>query len=316
MVQRLPNVIDKLAVQAGFSADAAGNVATTDAASALTVAGSLNNVGIANVFVSGGTSATDETLGGASATSVAFDATVDTIHFTTSAANLDVYGTAVAGGAAGSVGFYLNDGTAGGVELTGWDASASGIRNSNVVSFDDGSVLRTNATAVSATLSGGTGADLLVAGSGGDRLYGNAGADRLLGGNGNDQLYGGAGADTIFGGEGSDYAMGGSGADTFVFKAGSGNVLTIADFADGSDHIAFDIADTATVPAAGDYTGLTIAQSGADTLITSNNWAAGTAIRILGVTATDITSADFTQPTQGGDSTFFAQGANVFTYVP
>jgi Ca2+-binding RTX toxin-like protein len=54
------------------------------------------------------------------------------------------------------------------------------------------------------TMSGGAGADLLMGGSGDDRLYGGKNADVLVGGAGNDWLVGGSGADQYDGGSGND----------------------------------------------------------------------------------------------------------------
>jgi Ca2+-binding RTX toxin-like protein len=206
----------------------------------------------------------------------------------------------VSGGSTASLSLQLNDGT-NDVTLTGWNASASsGIRSSSVLSFDDGSVLRTNSSAVAASLSGGTGNDLLVAGSGGDRLLGNAGNDRLIGGSGADQLYGGNGDDVIYGGNGSDYLVGGSGTDTFVMNGNAGNHQTIADFEDGVDIILIDTGDATALMA-----GITVADSNGDALVTFTN---GSTIRLLGVSNADITDADFSY--SGGS--FFAAGTNVF----
>ena len=74
-----------------------------------------------------------------------------------------------------------------------------------------------------ATLSGGTGSDILrggpegdiiQGGDGDDEIYGNAGDDTLQGGNGIDRIDGGADKDTIRGGAGADVLLGGSGTDT------------------------------------------------------------------------------------------------------
>ena len=69
----------------------------------------------------------------------------------------------------------------------------------------------------------------------------SAGTGRgLLGSNGADTLTGGAGNDVIAGGPGSDTLTGNGGADTFAFTAApNGAVDRIADFASGTDKLAF-----------------------------------------------------------------------------
>jgi Ca2+-binding RTX toxin-like protein len=81
-----------------------------------------------------------------------------------------------------------------------------------------------------ATITGSTKDDNIVAG---------AGADSISGGNGNDTLSGGAGNDTLVGGAGKDVLTGGDGADRFVFNTslGTSNVDTIKDFVTGTDKI-------------------------------------------------------------------------------
>ena len=92
------------------------------------------------------------------------------------------------------------------------------------------------------TLTGGSGADVLVGGFGDDRLYGRAGKDVLRGGFGNDQLWGGAGNDYLtdveVAGEfllegGNDRLYGGGGKDTLYGYSGndylSGGVDLTAD---------------------------------------------------------------------------------------
>ncbi len=74
-------------------------------------------------------------------------------------------------------------------------------------------------------------------------LAGNMGGGTgrgLLGSNGADTLKGGTGNDVIAGGPGSDSLTGGAGADTFAFTtAPNGTVDRIADFASGTDKLAF-----------------------------------------------------------------------------
>ena len=56
------------------------------------------------------------------------------------------------------------------------------------------------------TLLGGGGNDYCLGGAGKDDLFGNAGVDTLSGAGGNDRLFGGSEADKIFGGNGTDAA--------------------------------------------------------------------------------------------------------------
>jgi Ca2+-binding RTX toxin-like protein len=78
-----------------------------------------------------------------------------------------------------------------------------------------------NATSPTGKMSGGTGRGLL----------GSSGADTLNGGAGNDVIVGGPGGDTL---------TGNGGADTFAFTAAPNGVVDrIADFASGTDKLAF-----------------------------------------------------------------------------
>jgi VCBS repeat-containing protein len=70
------------------------------------------------------------------------------------------------------------------------------------------------------TLTGGSGADLLLAQSNNDTLTGGDGNDLLCGDSGGDTLSGGPGDDSLGGGSGTDRLTGGSGADRF--SGGSG----------------------------------------------------------------------------------------------
>jgi VCBS repeat-containing protein len=70
------------------------------------------------------------------------------------------------------------------------------------------------------TLTGGNGADLLLAQSNNDTLTGGDGNDLLCGDSGGDTISGGTGDDSLGGGSGSDLLTGGSGADRF--SGGSG----------------------------------------------------------------------------------------------
>ena len=298
---------DKLVILNGFSTDLAGNISADHAT--LQIMGPLNEASMPMVYGASFTaqSVENETVGTPMEKNwafspfigehlvapIKFNASADTLHVVagTSAADLDVSGSAIANSLPGGVtlqdasGFFA-------VALDSWNAGETGgIRNSSVVSFDDGSVLRTNSTSSSAILSGSTHDDLLMAGSGGDRLLGNAGNDRLIGGAGNDQIYGGTGDDILFGGSGSDDLVGGSGSDTFVFAGNAGEHATIAGFSLQAD----------TLLVSKEFTAV---QSASDTLLTFDT---GATVRLLGVDA-----MGFSEPGNVEfNSVFMAGGANV-----
>ncbi|WP_304944912.1 calcium-binding protein, partial [Snodgrassella sp. ESL0253] len=69
-------------------------------------------------------------------------------------------------------------------------------------------------------IAGGPGNDKLYGGDGIDNLFGGAGNDKLYGENGNDYLSGGDGDDFLDGGNGNDILNGGAGDDTLVGGAG------------------------------------------------------------------------------------------------
>lgn len=87
-------------------------------------------------------------------------------------------------------------------------------------------------------ISGTSGNDTLVGGSGDDKISGGAGNDLLIGGSGNDTLSGGTGNDILIGGFGNDVLFGGRGMDTFLHSVGDGQD-TIADFQNG-DRLVLD----------------------------------------------------------------------------
>jgi Ca2+-binding RTX toxin-like protein len=80
---------------------------------------------------------------------------------------------------------------------------------------------------------GGPGADRITTQGGTDALVGGTGRDTLTSGGGNDRVRGGFGADTIAAGEGSDRIAGGPGGDTI--DAGNGDNRVAA--GDGDDAI-------------------------------------------------------------------------------
>ena len=97
-------------------------------------------------------------------------------------------------------------------------------------------------------------------------------------------LAGGAGDDTITGLGGDDTLTGNEGADTFVFASGHGSD-TITDFTDGEDAI-----DLSAFTSITGVDGLTVTQSGNDTVITIPG---GGTITLQEFTSTDLTDEDF-----------------------
>tara|TARA_R110002072_G_scaffold233795_2_gene391427 strand:+ start:21846 stop:29309 length:7464 start_codon:yes stop_codon:yes gene_type:complete len=83
------------------------------------------------------------------------------------------------------------------------------------------------------TLTGGTGDDLIFAGSGNDIVNGGAGNDLIAGNSGRDSLYGGTGNDTILGGRGRDNIDGGDNDDSLFGGGGRDSI----DGVDGADTI-------------------------------------------------------------------------------
>nr|WP_324730758.1 calcium-binding protein [Pseudomonas sp. IT1137] len=106
----------------------------------------------------------------------------------------------------------------------------------------------------------------------------------------NNVIAGGAGNDTLIGGNGDDVLIGGLGDDTFMFAAGFGNDL-IMDF-DPNPVGGQDLLNIAAlgVTAANFAANVSIADVGADTLVSVG----GGSIRLVGINdATTITQADF-----------------------
>lgn len=137
---------------------------------------------------------------------------------------------------------------------------------------------------------------------GSDNLNGGAGTDQLLGGNGNDQLFGdggndildgGVSNDRVTGGASNDTMTGGTGNDIFVFGPNFGNDR-ITDF-DANPAGGQDLLNIAAlgITAATFAARVSIADAGADTLVTVNGADGGT-ITLVGVTNhTTVTVADF-----------------------
>jgi Ca2+-binding RTX toxin-like protein len=144
------------------------------------------------------------------------------------------------------------------------------------------------------TLNGNGGNDTLDGGEGADSLNGGAGLDRLEGGSENDVLNGGTNNDTLIGGSGDDTLIGGTGNDRLVFAAGFGNDVVQGFDADpsGGGQDLIDLTAFVAITTANFSSSVTVADIGADTLVTIN--ATGDAIRLQGVgNATTVTASDF-----------------------
>jgi Ca2+-binding RTX toxin-like protein len=122
-------------------------------------------------------------------------------------------------------------------------------------------------------------ADLVNAGDGDDIVYGGYGNDTLNGGNGND---------TLAGGTDNDILTGGAGADTFIFKFGDGaDIITDLSLGTAGEHIS--VGSFAGIDDFSDLAGL-MSQVGADTVI---DFGGGDTLTLTGITATDLTAAQF-----------------------
>jgi Ca2+-binding RTX toxin-like protein len=136
------------------------------------------------------------------------------------------------------------------VKLTNWfHPSLSGYRL-DLFTFADGTTLTlaelltakpvySIGTAVSDSLQGHEGVDIIAGDAGSDALYGYAGNDILQGGFGADTLTGGDGSDLLVGGAGNDILSGGAGDDTFSFSLGDGQDTINPDDIAGTDTLAF-----------------------------------------------------------------------------
>jgi Ca2+-binding RTX toxin-like protein len=144
-----------------------------------------------------------------------------------------------------------------------------------------------------------TGLDVLasienvIGGSANDKITGSSTTNRLDGGAGNDTINAGAGDDFVIGGTGNDTMNGDAGNDIFLFAAGFGN-----DRIKGFDANPTGGQDRLDVSAFGVTSAsfaarVTIADVGADTLVTIDG-VVGQTIRLVGVgNAGIITQEDF-----------------------
>ncbi len=137
-------------------------------------------------------------------------------------------------------------------------------------------------------LFGENGDDILDAsqGKGGNRLYGGAGNDTLFAGT-NDFLSGGDGSDTLYAGKGGNTLYGGAGADKFylAYNGAPTSTNTVADFEVGIDSLVI-----LGISGVTDFSKVTLAQKGADTLIT----AGGKDLAVLsGIQSSTLTGSSF-----------------------
>jgi len=140
-------------------------------------------------------------------------------------------------------------------------------------------------------------ANVITGGAGSDTLNGGDGADTLIGGGGNDSLNGGNGNDILNGGAGNDTLFGGAGNDIFVFAPGFGadTISNVGGVFDSNPTGGQDRIDVTAlgITAANFSQHVTIAQNGANVLITIDGV---NTITLLGVTSTGVnavTSDDF-----------------------
>lgn len=179
------------------------------------------------------------------------------------------------------------------------------------------------------TIDGGAGNDYLQGGQDNDYVFGNTGNDQLLGNLGDDSLEGGAGLDVLTGGDGSDTFLFFNGDASFeaaddesavyyvtdvitdfsadddlldingVLPASAGEILTQGDGVTFSSvTAAHTYAQQLLTANAGDNDVVVAIQVGADTYLFYDgdgvaNDSASAAIKLIGVTADDLTIANF-----------------------
>ncbi|MBR1266919.1 VCBS repeat-containing protein [Bradyrhizobium sp. AUGA SZCCT0222] len=153
----------------------------------------------------------------------------------------------------------------------------------------------TGSNATSAQIGSDTlgGIENMIGSQGNDQITGTGAANVIDGGNGNDNINAGGGNDRIIGGAGNDTMDGVGASDTFVFAPGFGNDRIIAFDANPSGGQDFlDISAFGIAP--GNFaTRVTIADVGADTLVTIDG-DPGQTIRLVGIgNAVTVTQADF-----------------------
>ncbi|MDZ8235708.1 MAG: Calx-beta domain-containing protein [Nostoc sp. ChiQUE01a] len=154
-------------------------------------------------------------------------------------------------------------------------AVSSDVKYNNLNPDDIDVVNIKNGNQVNSIITGSAKADNPLQGTSSDDLiFGFAGNDVIVGGDGNDQLYGGLGADNL---------TGGAGNDIFVLAKGEGRD-TIKDFNISEDLIALSGGLS--------YSGLSISQSGNDTLIKVTSSNENLAL-LTGIMASTINASNF-----------------------
>jgi len=214
-----------------------------------------------------------------------------------------IFGEAGDDSIAGGAGVDSIDGGAGNNSLDGGagaDTILGGVGQDSIRGLDDNDSIDgggggddLNGNRGQDTVHGGSGADSVRGGQGNDLIYGDDGDDLHVNGNiGDDTVQGGAGADTVFGGQGNDLVVGDDGNDSLsgdlgsdTLTGGAGADLFHLGFNGGHDYV------TDFSAAAGDRVVLdhgavyTVAQSGADTLLTL---ATGEQLTLQGVSSASL----------------------------
>ena len=160
----------------------------------------------------------------------------------------------------------------------------------NQIMFANGTVLKTNQG----------GADTLVGSAvlGGDQLIGGNSGDTLKGLGGHDTIRAGSGADTVIGGTGNDtiYLADDAAMDIIQYSANVGSLNDGTDVVYGFDALnnedkikLTDVTDAQLGASFSSYV-TSIAQVTTNTVVTLVD---GNTITLIGVTATDVTAADF-----------------------
>ncbi|MFN6485085.1 MULTISPECIES: beta strand repeat-containing protein [unclassified Nostoc] len=152
------------------------------------------------------------------------------------------------------------------------DAKYNNFNPANIADIDVINIK--NGNQVNSIITGSAKVDNLQGTSSDDLIFGFASNDVIVGGLGNDQIYGGLGADNL---------TGGAGNDIFVLAKGEGRD-TIKDFKTGEDLIGLSAGLL--------YSGLSLTQSGSDTLIkvTANNESLAL---LTGITASTLNASNF-----------------------
>lgn len=168
-----------------------------------------------------------------------------------------------------------------------------------------------------ASITGGSGDDVITGSAADDVLVGGAGDDVLSGLAGEDDIAGGEGDDEIIGGGGNDLLAGGAGVDTFVFEAtaaanGNDEILGFAE-EDILDLTAIVAADAPAATVADTSTGNQVVADGEIYIVTDADGSIDTAAEVealfgggglpFGAGVADMIIVVITQDTQASGST-------------